>query len=50
MSRFEIELSSDKDICVELICLECGSRFSTELDLILKVKAFPTQIAMYSIV
>jgi hypothetical protein len=41
MSRFEIELSSDKDICVELICLECGSRFSTELDLNFKGKSVP---------
>lgn len=41
MSRFEIELSSDKDICVELICLECGSRFSTELDLNFKGESLP---------
>ena len=41
MTRFEIELSSDKGICAELICLHCKSRFSTELDLNFKDESLP---------
>ena len=41
MSRFEIEFSSDKGICVELICLECGNKFPTELDLNFEDESLP---------
>lgn len=33
MKTFEIELSSNNNICIELCCLECNCNFSTELDL-----------------
>lgn len=33
MKTFEIELSSDNSISIDLCCLECESTFSTELDL-----------------
>ena len=33
MKTFEIELSPDNSISIELCCFECGSTFSTELDL-----------------
>lgn len=32
MSKFNLEISLDKSISVELICNECGNQFSTEID------------------
>lgn len=43
MSTFEIELSSNNNVCVELCCLECESTFSTELDL-----SFSLESLLYS--
>ncbi|MEC5167212.1 hypothetical protein RCH18_002962 [Flavobacterium sp. PL11] len=33
MNKFEITLSPNQEICLELTCLNCRSIFSTELDL-----------------
>ena len=33
MSTFEIEILSNIDVCIELNCTECDSKFSVELDL-----------------
>ena len=33
MNKFEITLSANEEICLELTCLRCKSIFSTELDL-----------------
>ncbi len=33
MNKFEIPLSPNEEICLELTCLDCQEIFSTELDL-----------------
>jgi glycosidase len=33
MSKFNLEISLDKSISIELICNECGNQFSSEIDL-----------------
>jgi hypothetical protein len=41
MKIFEIEISLDQNICIELCCLKCNSEFTTELDSINDIETFP---------
>ena len=41
MKTFEIEISLDHNICIELCCLNCESVFSTELDSTNDLENFP---------
>lgn len=47
MSTFNIEITSENNICVELYCNECGSIFSSELDVNFKDSEFQNEDILY---